>query len=201
MGWLFYRIRGHDSRQIILTSAFKDLPEPNMTLDATECGPSGSKLLLHHTCLAEDGIGCMPDFQWTPPETDQPVQEYVLICEDLDLPIPFLVIHHGLFWGIRPSVTRAGARDASIQQTGPNVYKTIPGWNFIPNLRGTPYIGAAAPLGHGPHRYVFTIIALNARLDFPQPQSISKSDIKRGMVGKVIGWGQWTGIFERPWPS
>lgn len=68
-------------------------------------------------------------------------------------------------------------------------------------MRGKPYMGAAAPLGHGPHRYVFTIIALNAPLGFSLPERIWPSEIKHAMVGKVIGWGQWTGIFERPWPN
>lgn len=121
LGWLFYPIRGHDSYQIIFTCAFKDLPEPNMTLDAIECGPSGSKMLLHHTCLAGDGTGCIPELQWAPPETDQSVKEYVLICEDLDVPIPFMVLHHGLFWGIPPSATRAGAHETSIPQVGPDI--------------------------------------------------------------------------------
>lgn len=125
LGWLFYRIRGHDSRQIIFTPAFKDLPEPNMTLDAIECGPSGSKMLLHHTCLADDGIGCIPELEWSSPETDQLVKEYALICEDLDIPIPFLVIHHGFFWGIPPSTTRAGPHETSTSQDGPKIHKYI----------------------------------------------------------------------------
>lgn len=200
LGRLFYPIRGHDSRQIIYTPAFKNIPKPNMTLEAVECGPSGSKMLLHYTCLTEDGLGCLPDLRWSPPECDEPVQEYVLICEDIDLPIPFLVIHHGLFWAIPPAATTAVPADIKARDDDPKSRRTDAGWRFVPNLRNTPYIGAAAPLGHGSHRYVFTIVALNAPLEFERPEKVTKQDIKHAMIGKVIGWGQWIGHFERPWP-
>lgn len=61
------------------------------------------------------------------------------------------------------------------------------------------YCGAGAPYGHGSHRYVYTIVALNARLEFPHPEKVTKNDLKRAMLGKVIGWGQWVGTFERTW--
>ena len=201
LGRLFYPFRGHDSRQFIYIPAFKELPTPNMTLEATECGPSGSKMLLHHTCLANDGVGLLPDLRWTPPETNEPVKEYLLICEDIDLPIPFFVAHHGLFWAIPGSTTTASASDVQMKDGIPKSRQTTAGWRFVPNPLGTAYGGPAPPLGHGSHRYVFTIIALNTFLEFERPGKVTKKDIKHALVGKVIGWAQWTGVFERPWPN
>lgn len=200
LGRLFYPIRGHDSRQIIYTPAFKDLPQSNMTLES-DSGPSGSKMPLHCTCVAADGIGSLPELRWTAPESEEPVKEYVLICEDIDLPIPFFVVHHGLFWAIPASATSAVPADVKAQDDKPQSRRTAAGWHFIPNILGSPYIGAGALLGHGSHRYVFTIIALKAPLKFEHPEKATKEDIKQAMVGKVIGWGQWIGLFERPWPN
>ncbi|KAJ5698840.1 hypothetical protein N7462_000845 [Penicillium macrosclerotiorum] len=199
LGRLLYPIRGHDSRQIIHDPALKEHPVPNMSLEAPECGPSGSKLLPHHTCLAEDRVGGLPKLRWTPPEASEPVKEYVLICEDIDIPIPCLVIHHGLFWGIPASANMATPADIKERSDAAKTRQTEAGWRFVPNPLGTAYGGAGAPYGHGSHRYVFTIIALNAPLEFQIPAKTTKNDIKRAMAGKVIGWGQWVGTFERTW--
>ncbi|KAL2868052.1 YbhB/YbcL family Raf kinase inhibitor-like protein [Aspergillus lucknowensis] len=195
---LLYRIRGHDSRQIINSAAFKEHPEANMILESPECGHSGSPLLPDHTCLAEDKVGKLPELRWQAP-LDLDVKQYALICEDLDVPIPFCIITHGLFYGIPPTVRRVFHDDIE-QDKNSTGCLTISGWGFVPNIMGKPYIGAAAPLGHGVHRYVYTIIALNEPLHFDRPDKVSKAQIKKALIGKVIGWGQWVGHFERPWP-
>jgi Phospholipid-binding protein len=201
LGRTLYPFRGHDSGQIIHTAAFKSIPKPNMTLESPECGPSGSSLLLRHTNLAEDGRGCLPELRWTPPQCDHSVEEYVLICEDIDLPIPFLVVYHGLQWAIPPSTTAVSQADVKPSESDPKSNMTEAGWRYVPNIMGASYIGAGPPLGHGSHRYVFTIIALNERLQFEHPEKASKKDIQNAMVGKIVGWGQWIGTFQRPWPN
>ncbi|KAL3433279.1 phosphatidylethanolamine-binding protein [Aspergillus tetrazonus] len=195
---ILYRIRGHDSRQILKHRAFRHYPEPNIILEAPECGQSGSHLLPNHTCLDDGKVGKMPELRWRPP-SHLNVKQYVLVCEDLDAPIPFSIITHGLFFGIPPTTTEAFPDDIE-QDRNCAGRLTLAGWGYVPNMRGTPYIGAAAPLGHGVHRYVYTIIALNEPLHFDRPDKVTKRQIKKALVGKVIGWGQWTGHFERPWP-
>ncbi|KAJ5463786.1 Phosphatidylethanolamine-binding protein PEBP [Penicillium sp. IBT 31633x] len=201
IGKLLYPIRGHDSHQVINCLAFNDLPEPNMALEAPDVGPSGSKLPLYCTCRADDGRGSLPNLRWTAPNCRERVEEYVLICEDIDPPIPFFVFHHGLLWAIPASTTKAQAVDIQPDEHAKISRLTVAGWRFVPNMLGTPYVGAGAPLGHGKHRYVFTIIALNESLKFKSPEKATKKEIKRAMTGKVIGWGQWTGVFEKLWPT
>jgi phosphatidylethanolamine-binding protein (PEBP) family uncharacterized protein len=195
---LLYRIRGHDSRQIINHHAFKDQSEPNMILEAPECGHSGSPLLPDHTCLAEGSGGKMPELHWRAP-SNLNIKQYVLTCEDVDAPMPFSIITHGLFFGIPPTTTKAYHDDIEQDMNCAGRF-TLAGWGFVPTMKGTPYIGAAAPLGHGVHRYIYTIIALDEPLHFDRPDKVTKSQVKRALVGKVLGWGQWTGYFERPWP-
>ncbi|KAJ5937590.1 hypothetical protein N7454_003932 [Penicillium verhagenii] len=199
LGRLFYPIRSHDSRQFIYSPAFEGIPKPNMTLMCDQCGPSGSKLLLQHTSLADDASGSIPELTWTPPEVTEPVKEYILMCEDIDVPIPFTAIHHGFFWGINPQHTSVTPLETSVSKDGPKC-QTNSAWRYVPNLRGKPYTGASPVLGHGIHRYVYTVIALKENLIFDHPDKVVKSDIKKAIVDKVIGWGQWVGEFERPWP-
>jgi phosphatidylethanolamine-binding protein (PEBP) family uncharacterized protein len=200
LGKLLYYVRGHDSSQITACPAFKSVHAPNMILESTECGPSGSPMLPEHTCLDEDSDGKFPNLRWTPPP-DRRVEEYVLTCEDLDLPIPWLVIHHGLFFNIQPSTTSASHFDVQEQNANTKARVTNAGWIYVPNLKGSTYIGPAPPLGHGAHRYVFTIVALSDRLGFTSHEKVTKEQIKDAMFGKVAGWGQWTGVFKRPWPE
>ncbi|KAE8386327.1 phosphatidylethanolamine-binding protein [Aspergillus alliaceus] len=199
LGRLLYRIRGHDAGQIIRTKAFNHLPQSNMQLEATECGPSGSPMLPHHTCLAADKKGSIPELRWTPPPKVE-VREYVLISEDIDPPIPCFVVIHGLFYAIPPSTTNLLPEDIEDDQRTKD-YVTQSGWRYVPNILGNPYIGPAPPLGHGMHRYIFTIIALGESLRFDRPERVSKAQIKDAIAGKVVGWGQWIGHFERPWPN
>ncbi|KAL4920754.1 phosphatidylethanolamine-binding protein [Aspergillus aurantiobrunneus] len=195
---LLFRIRGHDSRQIINHPAFGDHPEPNIILEAPECGRSGSPLLAIHTSLADCKVGRLPELRWKAPSRLD-VKQYVLVCEDLDAPIPFCVVTHGLFFGIPPTASAAFPDD--IEQDKNCIGRfTLAGWGFVPNMKGTPYIGAAAPLGHGVHRYIYTIIALKEPLYFDRPDKVTKRQVKKALVGKVVGWGQWIGLFERPWP-
>ncbi|KAJ5625336.1 Phosphatidylethanolamine-binding protein PEBP [Penicillium lagena] len=200
IGRLLYPIRAHDSRQLIYWPAFQHLPEPNMTLES-DCGPSGSSLPLRCSMIAKDRSGALPELHWSAPESTEPVKEYMLVCEDIDIPIPFMVIHHGLFWAIPAPVTAAMPEDVQPHEDADQTHRTKAGWRFLPNIMSKPYIGAGAPLGHGSHRYVFTIIALNTALEMDAPEKVTKQEIKQAMEGKIIGWGQWTGVFERPWPT
>ncbi|KAF9893657.1 hypothetical protein FE257_010969 [Aspergillus nanangensis] len=199
LGKVLSPIRGHDSKLMTNHAAFKHLPSPNMQLKATEYGASGSLMFPSHTCLAEDKMGGLPDFTWVAPENTD-VKEYILLCEDPDVPIPGLCLPHGLFYGIPPSVCTATNTDIMTTKKIEN-HVTDAGWKYIPNLRGVPYIGAGAPLGHGVHRYFFTIVALDTALDFEGfDGKINQGKIREAIQGKVVGWGQWIGNFERPWP-
>ncbi|KAJ5675283.1 uncharacterized protein N7477_005217 [Penicillium maclennaniae] len=186
---------GHDSGQIIHTPAFKSISKPSMTLASPEGALQDSNLLLHHATLADDGLDCLPELRWTAPQCDQPVQEYVLICEDIEPPIPFHIIHLGLQWKIPLSASKASP--AEVKPSEADSKRA----GAVSNSLGASYIRAGPPLGHDTHRYVYTIIALSERLQFEHPTKASKKDIQNAMVGKLVGWGQWIGVFKSPWPN
>ncbi|KAE8311765.1 hypothetical protein BDV41DRAFT_565520 [Aspergillus transmontanensis] len=144
-------------------------------------------------------LQCFPELRWTPPPKVE-VKEYILISEDIDPPIPCFVVLHGLFYAIPPTITGVLPDDTE-QDRNTKDHITRSGWRYVTNLRGSSYIGPAPPLGHGVHRYIFTVVALSEPLRFDRSQRVSQRQIATAMVGKVVGWGQWVGHFERPWPS
>ncbi|KAB8199396.1 hypothetical protein BDV34DRAFT_218084 [Aspergillus parasiticus] len=144
-------------------------------------------------------LQCFPELRWTPPPKVE-VKEYILISEDIDPPIPRFVVMHGLFYAIPPTITGVLPDDTE-QDRNTKDHNTRSGWRYVPNLRGSSYIGPAPHLGHGVHRYIFTVVALSEPLRFDRSQRVSQRQIATAMVCKVVGWGQWVGHFERPWPS
>jgi hypothetical protein len=89
--------------------------------------------------------------------------------------------------------------DVKILET--NSCKTEAFWHYIPNLMHESYVGAGSPLGHGSQRYVFTVIALDSPLHFEHPEKATKKDIQKAMIGKLVGWRQGIGVWQRPWSN
>ncbi|MEZ6074018.1 MAG: YbhB/YbcL family Raf kinase inhibitor-like protein [Pirellulales bacterium] len=58
------------------------------------------------------------------------------------------------------------------------------------------YRGPMPPPGSGPHRYRFTIYALDAVLDLPAA-SANKKSLLRAMEGQILGESQLVGVYER----
>jgi hypothetical protein len=58
------------------------------------------------------------------------------------------------------------------------------------------YLPPDPPSGHGPHRYVFQIFALDTRLDFEKPPG--RGALLEAMRGHVLAKGLHIGLYERP---
>ena len=58
------------------------------------------------------------------------------------------------------------------------------------------YLGAAPPPGHGPHRYVITVHALDVALSGLNERT-SPASLEAKLSGHTLGRGTLTGIFER----
>ena len=59
------------------------------------------------------------------------------------------------------------------------------------------YVGAGPPPGHGPHRYVFAVHALDSAPPLGPDASASPAFVGFNMFGKVIARGLLTGIYEQ----
>lgn len=188
---LFSSAKGRDTKLFIKAPAFAQFPEPTITLECPEVGPSESQLRVEHTA---EGEGRFPSLRW--PAAGPNVKQYLLVSEDPDAPLPDPVIH-GIYYGIPPTTTAVSVED--FQTTGePYVLKG--GFKYGQNRRGNVYIPPRPLVGHGPHRYFFELVALTQPVDTSALSASPTADeILRVIDGNVAGWGVWVGVFERKW--
>ncbi|KAJ5584613.1 uncharacterized protein N7459_004413 [Penicillium hispanicum] len=188
---LFANAKGRDAKLFTKCAAFAELPSPTITLQCPEVGPSGSQLQVD---LSAEGAGKFPSLKW--PEASPETQQYLLVSEDPDAPLPSPIIH-GIYYGIAPFVTEVTADDF-LEASG--AYMLKGGFKYGKNRRGNVYIPPRPLIGHGPHRYFFTLVALSQPID---PNKVSAlptiEEVSREIEGKVLGWGEWVGVYERKW--
>ena len=196
--WLMKNVRNHDARLFTKGSAFAALPEPTIEVTSPSCGPSGSTLQLRYSQVGEDDF---PTFTW--PAASDKVKEYILLCEDADMPLPGPIqqrVFHALCYSIpssRTGVTASDFEEVRVEGKG-GVVKG--GFRFTKNIRGRAYAGARPILGHGSHRYFYQLVALKEPLDLRELGGApSKAQLSAAIEGKVAGWGAWIGVFERKW--
>lgn len=108
----------------------------------------------------------------------------VVIVNDPDVPRdrrPDGNFDHWVVWNIPASVTALGAEHEGVVGT---------------TSRGTnTWIGPAPPPGDGPHRYYFTVYALDTTLDLPT--SAGRTEVEDAIVGHVLDRAVLMGRFER----
>jgi phosphatidylethanolamine-binding protein (PEBP) family uncharacterized protein len=196
---LLYNLRGRDAKLFIKGPAFADFPEPTIEINSPDCGPSNSIMKLEYTQYGEDRF---PELDWSlPPTLAGRVKEYLLVSEDPDAPLPTPPTH-GLFYAIPPSITRISASDMALDKEKSAGKKLVLKGGFYAwkNILGKHYGGPRPPLGHGPHRYFYELIALEEPVDFTKLSEIpTKKELAVAIVGKVAGWGEWVGVFEKQW--
>jgi Raf kinase inhibitor-like YbhB/YbcL family protein len=139
-----------------------------------------------YTC---DGAGSSPALAWTAPPPG--TQSLALIMTDLDSPVGHLRRHlfeHWVMYGL-PADAHELPEGVPAQPQLPNGARQAK--NGINN------IGYAGPCPHGtaPHRYAFTLYALDSKLDFPDAPN--GQEVLKAIHGHVIGRGQLVATFHR----
>ncbi|KAJ5103929.1 hypothetical protein N7532_004458 [Penicillium argentinense] len=179
-----------DARLFTKGVAFAQLPKPNIILESSE-GPSGSQLQVD---LSADGVGRFLSLSWpaAPPES----KELLLLSEDPDAPLLSPIIH-GIYYGIPASVAGV-SNDDFLESAVAHALKG--GFKYGKNRRGNIYIPPRPLLGHGSHRYFFTLVALGQPLDVSKLSQVpTDQEIATAIEGNVVGWGEWVGVYERKW--
>lgn len=93
LSWLLANAKGRDARSFYTRAAFAEhAGQQTVAVASPECGPSGARLdAVKH--LAGGG-GNFPALEWSaPPELATAVREWLLVCEDVDVPLPAPVTH------------------------------------------------------------------------------------------------------------
>ncbi|KAJ5155322.1 hypothetical protein N7492_008125 [Penicillium capsulatum] len=188
---LFANAKGRDAKLFTKSAAFAQHTQSSILLECRDIGPSGSSLPVD---LSADGAGHFPSLRW--PAAAPETKEYLLVSEDPDAPLPNPIIH-GLYYGIPPTATGVGADDF-LETAEPHTLKG--GFRYGKNRKGTVYIPPRPLVGHGPHRYFFTLVALTEPLDTSGFSALPTiEEVATAIKGKVFAWGEWVGSYERKW--
>ncbi len=132
-----------------------------------------------------DGAGVSPPLVWdaVPPGT----QSLALIVEDADSPTPAPLVH-AIVWGMAPDTGRiaegAIVEGGATGEIGRNSY-LAQGW-----------LAPDPPSGHGEHRYVFQLFALDVAAE-DLGDAPGRGAVLNAMQGNVIGAGMLTGLYAR----
>jgi len=139
----------------------------------------GGTIPKRYTC---DGDDSSPALEWS--EEPRNTQSFALIVDDPDAPMG--TWNHWLLWDI-PAHSHSlpeGFRPGGIGASGKNDF-------------GRPgYGGPCPPKGHGPHRYYFTLFAVD-RPALGLPPGTKRQDLDRALKGRVLARTQYMGRYGR----
>jgi Raf kinase inhibitor-like YbhB/YbcL family protein len=142
---------------------------------SSEAFEHGGKIPRRHTC---DGDDVSPALSWSDPPRGTRV--LALIVDDPDAPVGTFT--HWLAWNIRP---QAGAlrEGQSAPVEGRNDFGRV-GWG-----------GPCPPPGHGPHRYLFRLHALDAEPDVGS--GAGRRELESALSGHVQTTAELMGTYQR----
>jgi Raf kinase inhibitor-like YbhB/YbcL family protein len=128
-----------------------------------------------HSCEGED---VSPPLQWT--NVPEGTRSLALVVDDPDAPGG--VFTHWIAWGLDPAAEGLG-EGASVPREGQNDFGT------------SGYRGPCPPPGHGRHRYVFRLYALDADLELGA--GAAKAGLEQAIEGHVLTMAELVGTYER----
>jgi Raf kinase inhibitor-like YbhB/YbcL family protein len=138
---------------------------------ASESFQHGDRMPERH---ALEGENLSPALTWS--GVPQSTRSIAVICEDPDAPSGTFV--HWVGWGIEPEAGGLGGGQPAPQE----------GRNDFGN---TGYDGPSPPPGHGTHRYLFRVYALDTEPKL-EPAA-SKEDLEAAIEGHVLASGEHMG--------
>jgi Raf kinase inhibitor-like YbhB/YbcL family protein len=110
----------------------------------------------------------------------------VLIVEDADSPTPVPLVH-ALAWNL-PVADEIGEGELNPEDSHPEHL----GWNSFHKLGWLP---PDPPPGHGPHRYMFQVFAVDRPLQFDKTPG--RREILAALKGRVCAKGRLVATYER----
>jgi Raf kinase inhibitor-like YbhB/YbcL family protein len=138
-----------------------------------------------YTC---DGEDVSPPLHWSNAPED--AKAFVLIVDDPDAPGG--TFSHWLLYDV-PADARALSEGVAKRDTVPGA-----GMYGVNDFGGVGYGGPCPPSGR-PHRYVFALYALDAKLGLASRKR--KADVLRGMRDHVLAQAELVGRYERGRPA
>jgi Raf kinase inhibitor-like YbhB/YbcL family protein len=144
----------------------------------------GTAIPAAHTA---DGPGTSPPLEWR--GVPQAARAVVLLVEDADSPTPKPLVH-AIAWNLPPGDGALGP--GALPSPGSAGIVRALGENSFMKAQ---YLPPDPPTGHGDHRYLFQVYALDAPLEFGTPPG--RGALIAAMEGRVIARGCLTGTYRR----
>lgn len=138
--------------------------------------------------FTEDGRKISPPLAWR--NLPAGTRSVVLLVEDADSPTPAPLVHAivldlpGQDGALAEGALRSAGSAGQPHRLGKNSFMK------------PEYLPPDPPSGHGPHRYVFQVFALDAVLE-PRPEP-GRGEVVEAMRGHVLAKGLLIGTYERP---
>lgn len=142
-----------------------------------------------HTHFGPGSLNKSPAFSWS--HAPEGTKTFALICKDLDA-VGGTFIH----WVIYNIPAKLSKIPEGIAPT-PDVPSLDGAQQGRNSYRQIGYGGPNPPVGTRVHRYVFTLYALDKRLESP-PQSTTASELEGAMNGHTLASAEVTGRFAAP---
>jgi Raf kinase inhibitor-like YbhB/YbcL family protein len=150
-------------------------------MNLTSTSLQGNQIPARFTC---DGAGGSPQLAWSAPPAG--TTSFALIVTDPDAPGRTFV--HWVLYDL-PAATRA------LPEALPAQGQLADGSRQGSNDFGNIGYGGPCPPGHTPHHYVFTLYALDAKLNLPA--GATRSQVEAAIKGHVLAHGELTGLYRR----
>lgn len=144
----------------------------------------GAPIPLRHAASGGDGIS--PPLEWATPPPGR--QSFVLIMEDPDAPVPTAWVR----WIIFNIPASASGLEEGVETSAQLPDSSSQGINTNGEIG---YGGSCPPLGDGPHRYIFRLLALDTILD-PEFSPVTRGVLNKTVAGHVIGQATLVGTYE-----
>ncbi len=171
-------------KQLIWNS--KALAAAPDTLSLTSAAfEDGGRMPLRCVSPALGGGDASPGLTWAgvPPNTD----ELLIVAQDPDAPLPRPVVHM-IVTGIPGDWRSLPERIASLPAAAPLRLGRI-------SFGRIGYMGPKPPKGHGKHRYIFQIVAVERALNLPEHASL-KAVLQALGGSRALARGRLTGLYD-----
>ena len=183
---------------------FKFYPEPTINVSAPDCGPSGQVGNLNAISDQSSPAALFPTLKWHHDNPEE-VKEYLLIVEDInskrwtwfaDAPTPAL---RGVYYGIQAGTTEVRATDLVKMKKGSLKWITSANRELIGGFKHGDTDGKIWKVPKSSHHNYFQLVALDRPVDtMGLSHHPTRESFNGAVEGKVIGWGEWVGIYEKP---
>lgn len=176
-------VRAGLDKTLCQETALAAVPD-TIIVESAAFGPGAAKPVVHSV----DGDGSSPPLSWRGVPTG--ARAVVLLVEDADSPTPGPFVHL-VAWGLPTTGSLpVGAFDAGSPAAKSGTVKL--GRN---GMMAAGYTPPDPPPGHGPHRYVYQVYALDHDPQFRSPPS--RNALAAAIRGHAIAKGVLVGLYER----